>query len=203
MKKAQVLVLALAVLCGLNAMSGAQQPDSAEVNAAKPKPSPQEVYSGARQMMLRGSRAKFGLPPGSLPTEPWGIVMDEGLEKGTFTTVAICDGSASLYFSNGGGYIGGKGQEPIRKAAESAVRVARDFQPKMKATNDFPVPEKGQVIFYVMTDSGIFAANAAEADLKAHLAPFFPLWGAMQNVITEYRLWDQGGRKGGGGTLVR
>jgi len=154
-------------------------------------------------MMLQGSRAKFGLPAGSSPTEPWGVVMDQGFEKGTFTTVAVCDGSASLYFSNGGGYIGGQGQEPIRKAAEDAVRTARDLQDKMSATSEYPVAEKGQVIFYVMTDSGVFTAKASAIDLKTGSGQFVPLWRAMQNVVTEYRLWDQSGRKGGGGTLTR
>ena len=200
---ATIVVLAAIATIWLLTKSGAQVSTAAKTEPPKTKSDPKEVYVGLRNSMLQGSRAKFGLPPASVPTEPWGILMDKGLEKGTITTVALCDGSASLYFSNGGGYIGGKGQEPIKKAAEAAVRVARDFQAKMTSTNNFPLPAKGEVIFYVMTDSNVFTAKASETDLKTRLAPLAPLWAAMQNVITEYRLWDEGGRKGGGGTLVR
>jgi hypothetical protein len=200
---ATIAVLAAIATIWLLTKSGAQVPTAAKTEPAKAKSDTKEVYLGLRNSMLQGSRAKFGLPPGSVPTEPWGVVMDQGLKKGTFTTVATCDGSASLYFSNGGGYIGGKGQEPIKKAAEVAVRTARDLQAKMTSASSFPLPAKGEVTFYVMTDSGVFTAKAAESDLKTRLAPLAPLWGAMQNVITEYRLWDQGGRKGGGGALVR
>jgi hypothetical protein len=197
-----MLVLVGAAVLGLTTMSKAQVTSSPEAHAPGPKPSPQELYRSMRLNMLQGSRAKFSLPPGSTPLEPWGVVMDQGFEKGTFTTVAVCDGSASIYLSNGGGYIGGKGQEPIRKAAEAAVHAARDFQAKMQPTTDYPIPEKDQVIFYLMTDSGVFTARASVNDLKIGVGQFSSLWRSMQNVVTEYRLWDQGGRKGGGGTLV-
>ena len=35
------------------------------------------------------------------------VLMDWHLEKGTATVVAAADGSASLYLSSGGGYVGG------------------------------------------------------------------------------------------------
>jgi hypothetical protein len=197
MKKVHSLTMILAAMCLLGTTSVTQ-----ETNPTKPKPSPQQIYHDMRIAMLQGSRAKLGLPPGVSSTDPWGVLMDQGLERGTFTTIAICDGSASLYFSNGGGYIGGKGQEPIRKAAEDAVRTARDFQTRMMLTNEYPIAEKDQIIFYLMTDSGVFTAKASVSDLKTGAAQFSPLWHAMQNVVTEYRLWDQAGRKGGGGTLV-
>lgn len=193
-KNAYVFVLLFPALCGLTMMSEAQE--------TKSKPGPQELYRSMRLDMLQGSRAKFGIPPGSTPLEPWGIVMDQSFDRGISTVVAAYDGSASLYFSSGGGYIGGRGQEPIKKAAEAAVRIARDFQPKMNPTSDYPLPEKDQVFFYLMTDSGVFTAKAAISDLKTGVGQFSPLWRAMQDVVTQYRLWDQAGRIGSGGTLV-
>jgi hypothetical protein len=97
--------------------------------ASKPEatkaPEPKEAYLGLRRMMLDGTRAKFGLPPTPKPSDPWGVLMDWGINNGTATVVAMSDGSASVYLSSGGGYIGGKGQEPIRLATEKAVEVAR------------------------------------------------------------------------------
>ena len=42
----------------------------------------------------------------------------------TATIVAVSDGSASIYLSNGGGYLGGGGHESIRNAASKMVEAA-------------------------------------------------------------------------------
>jgi len=67
----------------------------------------------------------------------------------------------------------------------------------------YPLPERGQVTFYALTDSGVLTATGLSRDMGAHRDPFSKLGDAMQEIITEYRLWDQAGRKGGGGTLAR
>jgi len=199
--KAHWSAVLVAASLGLITMAGAQETGSG-TGATKPKLSPQQTYIDMRRMMIEGPRSKFGLPPTSSPTGPWGVVMDQGFEKGVITTVAMSDGSASLYFSNGGGFIGGKGQEPIKNAAQAAVRVAQDFTALMKPTNEYPVAGNGEVTLYLMTDSGVLTAKAELADVKNGLGQFAPLWRAMENVAVEYRRWDQGGRKGGGGTLT-
>ena len=169
----------------------------------KPAAAPKDVYVAMRNQMLQGSRAKFGLPATSGADDPWGIIMDWSVTNGTATVVALSDGTASVYLSGGGGFIGGIGQEPIRKAAQNADVVAREFSPRMTATVVYPLPERGQVTFYALTDSGVLTATGLSRDMGAHRDPFSKLGDAMQEIITEYRLWDQAGRKGGGGTLAR
>jgi hypothetical protein len=73
--------------------------------------------------------------------------MDWGVTKGTATVVALSDGTASVYLSSGGGFIGGIGQEPIRKAGQNAVAVAQELKTLMTATAAYPEPERGQVTF--------------------------------------------------------
>ena len=65
-----------------------------------------ETYSGLRNLILQGSRQKFGLPPAS-PAEPYGVLMDWGVSSGTASVVAMADGTATIYFSSGGGYLAG------------------------------------------------------------------------------------------------
>src|SRR6516225_870477 len=72
--------------------------------AVQSKPSPEVVYQGLRNMVLCGTRERFGLAPTSSRTEPWGVVMDWGVPNGTATVMALSDGSASIYLSGGGGY---------------------------------------------------------------------------------------------------
>jgi hypothetical protein len=152
-------------------------------------PADPKMYSNLRGMMLQGSRTKFGITPGTSPNEPFGVLMDWGVKNGTVTVVAIVDGNASMYFSSGGGYLGGgQGHESIRVAAKSAVKAAAEVQPLMQATKTYPLPQTGHVNFYALTDNGVFMTSATEQQLGDQQNPFYKLGQSFQDLITEYRL---------------
>jgi hypothetical protein len=147
-----------------------------------------KIYFGLRDMMLHGTREKFGIPAPPGPTEPWGVLMDWGIPAGSATVVAMEDGNASIYLSSGGGFLGGgQSHDSIRNAAKQTVDAARGVQPLMHPTNEYPLPANGEVTFYVLTDSGVFTARASEDDLRHHRSPYYKLGDAAQNIITEYR----------------
>jgi hypothetical protein len=114
--------------------------------------------------------------------------MDWGVSEGTVTIVAFSDGSASVYLSSGGGYIGGASHESVRKAAQKMVTIAGDDQPQMHATTAFLLPKRAEVIFYVLTDSGIFTASASQEELSSQRHPLSKLGNAGQDVISQYRI---------------
>lgn len=103
--------------------------------------------------------------------------------------VAVADGTASIYLSSGGGYIGGGQQnQAVRKAGQHMLDLARQFQPLMRRTQDFSLPQDGQIIFYAVTDSGVFTAGASERELTARSDWLANLYAAGQDIITQYRL---------------
>jgi len=114
--------------------------------------------------------------------------METGFPEGTATLVSMSDGSASLYCSGGGGVIGGIGHETVRRAATAFVGLAGHHQSNMTATKTFPLPRAGRTIFYVLTDSGVFSAEADENDLGEQRHALSPLFYAGQDVITQLRL---------------
>ncbi len=146
------------------------------------------VYLGLRKQILEGSRAKFGLPPTTAPTEPWGAIMHWGVEGGTATVVALSDGNASVYFSSGGGSIGGQSHEAIRNAAKAMVAAAAQCHRQTSATSSFPLPGEGEIIFYLLTDAGVFTAGGSQDEFSSHRHALSKLGDAAQNVITQYRL---------------
>jgi len=151
------------------------------------------VYLGLRNLMLQGSRVKFGISPGSKPTQPYGVLMDWGIPAGSATVVAIADGTASVNLSSGGGFIGGgQSHESIRAAAKRTVEIADEVQPLMQPTTTYPLPQRGQVTFYVLTDAGIFTASASDDDLRGQRSAFYKLGDSAQTIITEYRLIQEG-----------
>jgi hypothetical protein len=147
-----------------------------------------DIYTSLRNQALQSSRKALNLPPASDSTQPWGVLMDWGNTQGTATVVALSDGSASVYLSSGGGFIGGEGHEVIRKAAQRMVSTASETQAQMKATTTYPLPKEGEVVFYSLTDSGVFTAHATEEDLKSGQDSLFKLGNAGQDVISQYRL---------------
>ena len=151
------------------------------------------VYLGLRNLMLQGSRAKFGISPGLKPTQPYGVLMDWGIPAGSATVVAIADGTASVYLSSGGGFLGGgQSHESIRAAAKRTVEIADEVQPLMQSTAAYPLPQRGQVTFYILTDAGVFTASASDDELRSHRSPFYKLGDSAQTIITEYRLIQEG-----------
>src|SRR5512141_3072187 len=98
MNTALIIAIVVVVLIYLVARSRARAPRQT-VEPPVSKPSPEVVYQGLRNMVLHGTRARFGLAPAKSPTEPWGVVMDWGVTNGTATVMALSDGSASIYMS--------------------------------------------------------------------------------------------------------
>lgn len=117
--------------------------------------------------------------------------MDWALTSGVATVVAVSDGSASIYYSSGGGSIGGGHARPaIRDAALHAVSIASKFLHGMQLTDNFPLPESGGVIFYVVTERGVLMAKASVGLLSTNSHPLSELGNSMQTIITEYRILD-------------
>ncbi|SRR5216684_4359426 len=155
--------------------------------------SKRKTYLGLRNLILQGSRKKFRIGPASKPTQPYGVLMDWGIRgRRTTSVVALANGTASVYISRGGGFLGGgEVPGPIRDAAKKTVEIADEVQPLMQITTKFPLARRGEVIFYLLTDTGIFTASASEADLTTQRSPLFRLNDAAQGIITEYRLFRQ------------
>src|ERR1035437_2710044 len=133
------------------------------------------IYNDLRNLAIQSSRTKLGLPQTTNPNDPWGAIMDWGLDKGTATIVAFVNGAASVYLSSGGGFIGGEKHESIRQAAKKMVTTAVECQQHAQATDVFPLPEQGQVTFYFLTDSGILKGSASVNELSNRQGSFAKL----------------------------
>ena len=117
------------------------------------------------------------------------LVMDWYLTSGLASVVAVFDGSASIYLSNGGGFIGGAQKSTaVRAAAINAVKIAELAQINFVPVQAADLPERGNVYFYARTESGLLRAVASEEHLSNATDPMTALGGAMQEIITQYRL---------------
>jgi hypothetical protein len=125
----------------------------------------------------------------SLADAPVAVVaMDWNVGTGTATVVATADGTASVYFSRGGGLIGGgERSTAIRTAALHAIQLANELLPLFRETTSIDLPSGDNVSFYANTSDGVRVAFASEAELKGGTHSLCALGAAMQRIVKEYR----------------
>jgi len=146
-----------------------------------------EVYKNLRKQILELKPEQLGA---SATEAVLAVVMETGFPEAVATLVAIIDGSASLYFSNGGGIIGaGESPEP-NAAARRVVAKAAEFRAACTLTNEFPLPQNGHTQFFIITPNGVFASEAKEDDLGNGRHRMSPLFHMAHELITQMRLTE-------------
>ena len=149
---------------------------------------PDGTYSRLRHRALSVSRIELGIDERPSTAPVWGIMMESGYDDATMTLFALADGTTSIYFSNGGGVIGGHGHETVRNANVELLKEANQHLRLVQPRDAFPVPANDNTIFYLLTDSGVLAAAANTDDLGYGRHALSTLFHAAHEVITQLRL---------------
>ena len=154
--------------------------------------SPNAVYSGLRQQALARKGADIGITP-SADAPAWGVLMESRYKSVTMTLMALGDGTTSMYLSNGGGVIGGQGHEAVRHVNAAFLNQANQSLSHLKRCETFPIPELGQTIFYVLTDSGVLTGSGADDHLANGNHQLSTLFHAGHAVINQLRVASETG----------
>jgi hypothetical protein len=149
---------------------------------------PDNVFTRLRAQIFEMLPANIGITiePGS--AEPWGILMEMRYPNGVATLVSFATGDASLYFSGGGGVIGGVAHESVSHAAKCFVSMAQWYVGRMEVAMSRPLPGPGKVRFYVLISQSVLTVEADEKDLGQKKSDLSPLFYAGHGVITELRM---------------
>jgi hypothetical protein len=143
---------------------------------------PVDTYLGLRMQALQ---TRSPADAGGSPT--CGLLMETGYPEAVVTLVALADGTASLYFSNGGALIGAGQHERPAVAARSLLAFALHNLAHLELTTAYPLPKPGHTRFYVLTTDGVRTAEALEDDLGHNRHVLSPLFYAAHELITEMR----------------
>lgn len=162
--------------------------DSTPGKPAQPTYEMKDIYLSMRGMILSLDSEKIG----ELKDKPvWAVLMETGYPEAAVTLVAVADGAASLYFSNGGGMIGAGEHENVRPASLGLVKMSEGYLADMKKVDDFPTATPGNTTFYVVTPNGVFTYTARENDLGEKRDKFSRLFYQGQELITQMRLAEE------------
>ncbi|MEW9572692.1 hypothetical protein ABQJ54_13110 [Rhodanobacter sp. Si-c] len=148
---------------------------------------PKDVSAGLRSMVLGLSPAEIGITPNSFPHQVWGIVMETGMRDGYYTLAVLADGTASLYFSNGGGIIGSGEKLEVRQVSQQFIGSANRFVGSSKPAASLEPPSQGNTEFFFLTFQGVQTYAAPEVELGEKRDSLAPLFHAGHAVIAAVR----------------
>jgi hypothetical protein len=147
---------------------------------------PADVYEGLRRQVLQLTPDQLGAAVADAPIVA--LLMETGYPEAVATLVGVADGTTSLYFSNGGGFIGAGTHPTVAEASRRWLEAGRTFLPELSEVADPPLPDIGMTQFVAVTAEGLRAAVTPEDDLGENRHPLSPFFHAAHEVITQIRL---------------
>jgi len=140
-----------------------------------------------REKVLKMDPRNIGITREKLKHPVWGILMETGFVDGSFSLIALADGTTSLAFSDGVGIIGGGDHQSVRNASGYLLSGAQYFYQDAMPTTRFPLPAKGEVKFYLLSFDGVKEYSSLEKDLVNQRDGLSNLFFAAHDVIKELR----------------
>lgn len=141
-----------------------------------------------RETLLAARPADLGLAPTAELPHVWAALMEMRMGTVVVSLAAVCDGTTSLYFSNGGGVIGGGEHESVRAGNRKLLAFIENgldlFVPIERPLEAMD----GAVSFAVLTYEGMRGARDEEKKVKDRRSPLWPAFYLGQDVITALRL---------------
>lgn len=134
------------------------------------------------------TRLETGRPKsaGGTPTS-FGLI-HEFWQRGVLVTLAAFNtGDLSLYFSNGGGILGGIQHEKVAGLVRKTIPLLGPLTPQLERSEDIEPPAQGEITFTILTDEGRFRSrlNAMPEARKENVN--FQLLALSQGLVTELR----------------
>ncbi len=124
--------------------------------------------------------------------EPVLVVMDMVYPGAVVSVMSATTGDASIYYSNGGGVLGGIGDENVRTAAKAFVQEVARQRGQFAAVTDYAYPTGSNVRFFLRTPKGVYMAEAPKESLLNGPSALATAFLRAQDVITQLRMISGG-----------
>lgn len=127
---------------------------------SKSVPEPAKDYQDQRNAALNPNAwRKQAFSPTEKNPRVWGVYMEIGYPNAAVSLHCLIDGTVSMFFSSGGGFMGMGEHQSVRMKAEEFILAAETNFKKLNKAKNCPLPEVNRVRFYVLTYEGIFTAQ--------------------------------------------
>jgi hypothetical protein len=142
-------------------------------------------YKGLRKMAFDMSFQQLGLTLND--SDIYGVILDWDTGDGVATLAAYKTGDASLYFSSGGGVIGGGQNQHVSSAAKKFVKEATVYFDKSKVMYAIPLPDKNSIRLYFLTAKGKYCIHEQLKNTQNNTSDYNDYFGKANDLISELR----------------
>ena len=127
-------------------------------------------------------------PSADLP-RVWAAMMEWQVSKAVVTLVAVADGTTSLYFTSGGGVIGGGEHDTVHTASRAWLAAVDKFvEAGAFVDQQSPIATVASATsFAALTYGGLKGARDTDARLRSKTSPIWPIYWLGQDVVTKLR----------------
>lgn len=146
------------------------------------------TYYSLRSNIIHSIASGLSITDFTPKNSVFGVIMDMTLSNGNATVSGFIDGNASIYWSAGGGVIGGIGHKHIRDAAKAFVESSDSFVDKLTLVQSCPLPKENWNSFYILTKRGILGGTFKKEKLSSRNHEFYPLFKSAHDLITQLRM---------------
>ena len=146
------------------------------------------AFAQLRTLWLSTDPSQLGLRPTSVLPHVWGAALELRVGEAVVFLAAVAEGSVSMYFSTGGGIIGGGQHAAVRAAGQRFLETLESSLSQFGSRESFAPVGPERASFIVQTYQGKLGAEVPEAALRAGTHPLSGCYGAAQDVITQLRL---------------
>ncbi len=145
------------------------------------------TYEGLRSLALSVTpdRLKIAIP--NSETLVYGVVMDWDMGDAVVTLASFITGACSMYYSMGGGIIGGGKKPGVAEATVTFVTAAQEYLDKTIPVTTTELPAKHAVRFYLLTNQRMYMAEEQMGNFDNVSSPWFPLFELANMVIAGLR----------------
>lgn len=148
---------------------------------------PDEAFMGLRSQVLNLTTEEFGVTRENFPYDIWGLVMESGMDEGSYSLVCLADGTTSIYYSSGGGILGAGGHESVQTACKYLLSGANHFFRLASFSDNQTLPNKGETVFYFLGHEGARKYSAPTNELGNNKDSLSKLFHASHMVISKIR----------------
>lgn len=164
----------------------------------KPDHTPPAEPPDLRRMILTSAPGAFGWKSTDEFPRISAVLVDVPFEGKTLTVLSAWDGSASLYFSSGGGIIGGHAHDHIRTAAPDLVRAAEAILDFASPSFGIDYPGQDSVRFHMLTGDGVMVLDSPMSFVRNRAHPCAPLFKLAEWMIHALATLPQRGKSAAG-----
>ena len=150
----------------------------------------------AAELRLMAFETKHGVEPargGDGGPRSFGLIHEFWQGRTMVTMAAFATGDLSLYFSTGGGILGGIEHANVAETVRKTIPLLGPLTAQLERSDAVDPPAPGEVTFTVLTDQGRFRSVLNAMPAKDIKDPNFQMLALAQGLIGELRKVSEGG----------